>query len=478
MKHSLESRRKPRSYREAAEGGGQERRVSFPAKERAFPPSSRPAGRQRGGESPPPVILRLPRFLVAHWRTGVICLALTVGIGGLLIPVLGSAYPPDAEAETETVSASATENSATESSAAESSTVEQSTVESPTDAPHPEATMGAEEEWGGAVTLPDEPSADPTEENASPSGESTSEVVSSDATDSEPSSGEQERGTEEDGAPWPETEAAVSTETVTDGETVPDGCFAIVSRDQSFAELGVGYVEGATQNLPSSLPDGRLWPSAAVPTVLIVNSHPLEGYGDGGTYYDPSSGGLSLTDTPNASDGVVALAASLARELRAMGVTVIHLRIAVTGEESAAEVYARTETTVRAYCRAYPEIGLVLDLRRSAELTETGDVLRTAGALNGEACAQVRFSVGGGRSQTALARDLAVALALRAGTWETSPSISRPVTVKRSGGLAAELEGVCFLTLEAGAAGNTWEEARLLISPLARAIGQLVTGEN
>ena len=255
---------------------------------------------------------------------------------------------------------------------------------------------------------------------------------------------------------------------------IPEGCYPIVSLDMSEQERGVGHITGNPEDIPARLPSGWLWGTDVPPTVLIVNTHPYEGYGDGSAWYDPTEGGLAVTDTPNATDGTVALGAALTRALRDRGVTVIHLRIAVSVEDTAAEIYDRTETMIRHYCRLYPDIGLVLNLRRSAELTQDGGILRTAGSYQGQPCAQARISVSGGRSKTATGRDLAVALALREGLWNLDPSISRPVWVKSGGGLVPDLTDVCVLTLEAGSAGNTYAESKRLAEPLAAVLDELL----
>ncbi len=276
-----------------------------------------------------------------------------------------------------------------------------------------------------------------------------------------------------------ETEPADPPTTEPPSETMPDGCFPIVREDKSDPERSVGYIVNTAGNLPPSIPgEGtRLWSTAEAPMVLIVHTHPYEGYGDGGDWYDPATGGLAQTESVNAPDGVVALGVQLARDLRERGVTVIHLRVPVSEGESASSTYDRTEAMVRYYCQLYPEIGLVLDLRRSAEMTDGGGILRTDGELDGLMCAQVRMSVSGGRSQDAVARDIALAVSMRRALWEIEPSVSRPVWVKNGAGMAAELDGVAVLTLELGAAGNTYTEAERLLTPLAEVIAAEVLRE-
>ena len=256
---------------------------------------------------------------------------------------------------------------------------------------------------------------------------------------------------------------------------IPEGLIPILSQDVSEVERGVGYIVSGVGALPPSLPVGRLWEDGT-PAVLLVNTHPYEGFSDGSSLYDPASGGLAVTETPFATDGMVAFGSALTRALRGMGFTVIHLRVAVSADDSAAEIYDRTETMIRYYCRLYPDIGLVLDLRRSAELLSTGEILRTAGCYNGEDCAQIRISVNGGKEQEALAWDLKAAVALREALWGEDPSISRPVRVKSGKGLIPELTGVRVLTLEVGSAGNTYAEAERLVSPLAAAVGRMLEG--
>lgn len=305
-----------------------------------------------------------------------------------------------------------------------------------------------------------------TEPPTEPSPEESATVPAEPETDPRPA--ETEPGTER------ETESETEAVTTAPAETVPDGCFPYATLDMSDPDRGAGYIINTVGSLPQSLPTTPFPNRETPPTVLLVNTHPYEGYSDGRLWYDPTAGGLAQTDTPNDPDGTVALSAALTRSLRGMGVTVIHLRVAVTAGESAGEIYDRTEAMIRYYCRLYPDIGLVLDLRRSAELTADREILRTAGSFGGQSCAQIRISVSGGKTPTVLGHDLAAALALRESLWAIEPSVSRPVWVKSGKGLIPDLTDVRVLTLELGAAGNSYAEAQRLISPLARAIGELL----
>ncbi len=294
---------------------------------------------------------------------------------------------------------------------------------------------------------------------------------------------EPESETQSEAPPESETDPLTDTEAETETETspsetdtsMPEGAFPIIRADLSEPDRSAGYIHSTADRLPPSIPgEGtRLWSTSGRPTVLIVHTHPYEGYHDGSNWYDPATGSFAQTEGANASDGVVALGATLARALREAGLTVIHLRVPVAEGASAADTYARTEETVRYYCELYPDIGLVLDLRRSAELSPDGEILRTTGQYEGKDCAQVRLSVSGDRATDTVSRDIAVAVALRRALWAEEPSISRPVWVKSGTGLAGDMDRVAMLTVELGSAGNSFAEAEGLLSPLGKAIAAL-----
>ncbi|MBR5124180.1 MAG: stage II sporulation protein P [Clostridia bacterium] len=321
-------------------------------------------------------------------------------------------------------------------------------------------------------------SEEPTEESCFPEPdteerwtETIEESPSEAATESPPETGRQEGTESPPASTTPQEPSEDPAETVAPGGA--EGWIPVLSQDVSEVDCGVGHVEGEIGRLPAQLPTGDLWKKGA-PAVLVVNTHPYEGFSDGSSLYDPASGGLAVTETLYDSDGMVAFASALTRTLRGMGFTVIHLRVPASAGESAGEIYDRTESMIRYYCRLYSDIGLVLDLRRSAELTEGGEILRTAGCYGGEDCAQLRISVNGGKSEAAFAGDLKVALALRAAMWGEEPTISRPVRIKSGQGLIADLSDVRVLTLEAGSAGNTYAEAERLLSPLASAVAKIL----
>lgn len=400
--------------------------------------SDRPRGREAVTFPLPPRTRWGPRERARTLRLALLCVLLAVGAGAILLPAVRSAMGdgdsrdpggmhmggglPPAGGQTETGTETETEIE-----------TERETL---------------------PVVIP------PVGDESTDESETESDTYASDDTESESES---------------ESEAETETET-RESETLPPDGYAVVRKDLSEPERSVGYIQSTANSLPPSIPgEGtRLWSTASAPTVLVVHSHPYEGYHDGGDWYDPATGPFAQTDATGTSEGVVALGAELSGILREAGVNVIHLRVPVGDGESTSAIYARTEEAVRYYCEMYPDIGLVIDLRRSAELTDQGEILRTAGSYGGEDCAQVRLSVSGDRATDTVSRDIAVAVALRRALWAEEPSISRPVLVKGGSGMAGELDRVVMLTVELGSAGNSFSEAQRLLMPLGEAIAALV----
>ncbi len=437
------------------------------------------------------------------WRVALICLALTAGAAAVLIPIVHSAWEAGGDSSSSLGQAlggillqgglpptgDASPGDGSSSTDDPSSADEPSSTDEPTSGDDFSGTEDATSAWNTEPST-DASGGDPTE--TLPGGTEPNPTDSLPVALPDPA-----ESTEPDTAPsesdtYPESDTDASAEDTapsTDAETeseipaetqptpVPEGCFPIVGEDKSEPDRPVGYIINSTgESLPVSIPgEGtRLWSTAETPTVLMVHTHPYEGYSDGGEWYDPTDGPLAQTNSTSATDGVVALGARLTSLLRERGVKVIHLRVPVTEGESAASTYERAAAMVDYYCRLYPDIGLVLDLGRSAEMTEEGGILRTEGTLDGETCGQLRLAVHAGRSDASVARDIATAVALRRALGEVSPSISRPVWVKSGTGMAGDLGGVVSLTVEFGSAGNTFAEAERLLVPLSDAISELV----
>ncbi len=265
-----------------------------------------------------------------------------------------------------------------------------------------------------------------------------------------------------------------ATDTVDPPSADPDGT-PIVSLDMSEWSRGHRYL---TRDFDCALPE-VLEDSATLPkgtAVLIIHSHPYETYGDGGTMADQGEHGWAVdipADGTAPANGVVALGERLTLLLRLRGVEVIHVALPDRDMPSHMDTYERTRVLVAELLSVHARIGLVIDLRRGAEQLPDGSLLRTHGTYGGETVAQLKVSVAALREGETWHRDLAVGISLRRRMFEKEPTLSRPVHLAQSEGLVSD-ERAVFLAVEAGTAGNTFEEALSVMPPLADVLAEIL----
>ena len=317
-------------------------------------------------------------------------------------------------------------------------------------------------------------------ENGGDGEESTVPVTDTEEVTGEPGTTAPHTNPVTDGAAAPNDTATPDTlleeENPSEGESEPEtatcpdlpvGSVPIVSLDVSESDRGVEYVRCEK----GGRIEGYLPTWDTPPRVLIVNTHPFEGYGDGGSYYLPDGDGWAISQT----EGAVTLGAQLAAALRERGIMVIHA--VQEGGESYLDSYETAESQIAYWQALYPDVDLVIDVGRSAELTPDGGILRTAGMWEGTPCAQIGLSVNADRPDEQACRSLGVAQAIRAYLWGVSETLCRPVALVSGSGLSASSDSV-VVTVEFGAAGNTYAEAQALVEPLADALKAAMANNN
>ncbi|MGN1446153.1 MAG: stage II sporulation protein P, partial [Eubacteriales bacterium] len=236
-------------------------------------------------------------------------------------------------------------------------------------------------------------------------------------------------------------------------------------RDMSESQRGPAYLWNDTVRDPYSVSSDWAYTGTGEPVILVVCSHPFESYADG-------SGG-TVSD----------LADRLAEDLRARGISVVLVNSAMSGltpDTSLRETYTRTQALAKYYCRIYNDICLVLDLRRSSETAREGVLLATDGQVGGQSCAQIRLIADALRSGDTEGTDLSFALTLRRALWNISPTLSRPVWWRAGQGLLpcqtspSGDSGPVLLTVELGAAGDTFARAAAAVPCLGEALAQVL----
>ncbi len=262
----------------------------------------------------------------------------------------------------------------------------------------------------------------------------------------------------------------INTEGLDPPSTLPVQSAPILTADMSESHKGWDYLLRDGECRVPALPETVRFSEKA--TVLILHSHPYEAYGDGGdtAWHNGEGWAVKLPrDGRYADDGVVSLGEQLTLLLRLRGVRVIHAVLPADAPLSHMDTYEETKQMLSEMLSSYPQIAWVIDLRRGAEQTEDGCILRTHGVLDGTATAQLRIWVDSRNTSEAQGKDLRIALNLREHLFAGEPTLSRPVYLRRGEGLCEGGETV-MLTLEFGTAGNTFSEAARLLVPVADAI--------
>lgn len=209
----------------------------------------------------------------------------------------------------------------------------------------------------------------------------------------------------------------------------------------------------------------------AEPQVLIVHTHTSEAYTpEEGWEYEPTDEYRTLNPEYN----VVRVGEEIARELRNLGIAVIH-DTTVNDDPQYQGAYERSYDCIAAQLAAHPSIQIVLDIHRDAAEDEEGNALPRQTVVNDESCAQLMLVVGtdeGGLAHPNWRENLAFALKLQALLNRTAPTLCRDLSLRTE--RFNQHFTPCSLLVEVGAAGNTLAETLPSARYLARALATLV----
>ena len=266
-----------------------------------------------------------------------------------------------------------------------------------------------------------------------------------------------------------------------DPSAIPEGHIGIRPYDLSGEPGTVTNLTGLSPDLEalSALYSGDgaegEQPTFSEPLVLILHTHTTEAYSAAGAISWDGTGELarSLEDGEN----VIAVGALLTEALNARGIPTLHATLYHDVTETGGSYlgsYDRSGETVRHYLALYPSIRYVIDLHRDAILDGDGNLLRAVTEVDGEAVAQVMAVVGSGGDDGSVdwERNLAFALAFTESLGRENSGLARAPALKDSsyGQENAELG----IVLEFGTAGNTLDEAKRAVAPVADALAEVI----
>ncbi len=191
------------------------------------------------------------------------------------------------------------------------------------------------------------------------------------------------------------------------------------------------------------------------PIVLIFHTHATESYaGDAADY----TGDDMIFRSSDCSRNVVRIGQVMTDALEAAGIPTLHCT-ELFDEQSYVDSYNLSLQALRRYLQAHPSIRYVLDVHRDA-IKQDNTMLRPVTEIDGKSAAQLMLVVGtseGGGNHPLWQQNLSLALHLQTALQQRSPSLARPINLRRATFNAQYTTG--SLLVEVGACGNTLEEA-------------------
>lgn len=247
------------------------------------------------------------------------------------------------------------------------------------------------------------------------------------------------------GAMPQETEPALTEEKET--ATQPPQKVAIVDADLSVSRPTItNYTAYSIDEKELAERKLAYYSYGTSPLVLILHSHPDEGYAPAGAGWVPADYPFVDRDPQN---NVFAVGEVISDLLTTTGIGNIHV----------SEMIEDPKKTIETYLRQYPSIQFVLDLHRDGLYTEDGRIVATKGELNSERAAQLMLAVGTGDAAEGFdfRGNLAAAYTLAAQMTEAEPQIMRPILLRPEG--LHQQYAPCSLSLYVGTTGNTLADA-------------------
>jgi len=232
---------------------------------------------------------------------------------------------------------------------------------------------------------------------------------------------------------------------------------------EGYTVLGKTYISNSTDyNLNvtelQEMFDAELMPGDG-PQILIIHTHGSEAYTPPEGEDVVWSGDYRTTDSRY---NVVRVGDEMADVFSAAGIAVLHDRT-LYDYPNYADAYDRSLAAIRSYLAQYPSIRFVLDVHRDAVADSEGRQYKVvAQAEEGKTAAQMTLVVGsdgGGLEHPKWKENLKLAVALQGEILRDHPSLMRPMLLRNSRYNQHATTG--SLLLEAGAAGNSPEEAAL-----------------
>lgn len=233
-----------------------------------------------------------------------------------------------------------------------------------------------------------------------------------------------------------------------------------------------GYIKNSTNhsneevmNIISQKPNISLKLDGTV-EVLILHTHATE-------CYNPYDSGVFDKSIPSRSsdnsNNMVAVGAVLAKELKALGVGVVHCD--TQHDVTFNGAYGREAQTVAEYLKKYPNIKIIIDLHRDAIEPDANTRVKPTVIINGKKAAQIMILSGcdnGNMNFPDWSENLRLNALLESHIENSYPGLTKPVFFNYSKYNQNLSTGATLI--EMGSHANTLEEAKYTAKLIAKPI--------
>lgn len=272
-------------------------------------------------------------------------------------------------------------------------------------------------------------------------------------------------------------------ETPLDAPNAPDNgveARTLVPTDPSgYTVCGRAYITNSTDHTLSVTELGELFDAELTgegPQILIVHTHGSESYTPAGDTDVVWSGDHRTTDSRY---NVVAVGDAMAEVFSAAGISVLHDRT-LYDYPAYSGAYDRSLAAIESYLAQYPTIRFILDVHRDAIEDGQGKQYKVVSAVEGEGTAAqltlVVGSDGNGLTHPHWKENLRLAVAIQQDALACYPTLMRPILLRNSRYNQHATTG--SLLVEAGAAGNSPEEAALAGRLFAQRMAEVLQAQS
>jgi stage II sporulation protein P len=264
---------------------------------------------------------------------------------------------------------------------------------------------------------------------------------------------------EEDAVIVPVEETPLVPQTPTDNGV--EGRTLVPSSTEGYVVSGLAYISNATDYPVTAGEVGQPFAASlgeGTPQILIIHTHGSESYTPAEEQGIVWSGDHRTTD---ARYNVVRVGDAIADTLAEAGISVLHDRT-LYDYPSYSGAYDRSLAAIESYLAQYPSISFILDVHRDAVEDGQGNQYKVVSETGKGTAAQLTLVVGSdgsGLAHPEWMENLRLAAALQESLLEEHPTLMRPLLLRNSRYNQHTTTG--SLLLEAGAAGNSPEEALL-----------------